>query len=107
MGLTVGSKYSGITSKEMRRDVAAALGRCLTPLLLATVFTEATILMGLAPPLDALLAFAPGGQAEMTILAQIAGANVAFVITRHILRTVVVIIGAPLPARVMGPMPPD
>lgn len=107
IGMTVGSKYSGITSEEVRRDVAAALGFCLILLLLAAVFTETTILLGLAPPLDALLAFAPGGQAEMTILALIAGADVAFVITHHILRILVVIIGAPLAARVMGSKPPD
>lgn len=102
IGLTVGAKYSGITGQEVRRDVAAALGFCLVLLILAAVFTEIAILFGLAPPLEALLAFAPGGQAEMTILALIVGADVAFVITHHLLRIVTVIIGAPIAARYLG-----
>ncbi|MEM7721437.1 MAG: AbrB family transcriptional regulator [Pseudomonadota bacterium] len=107
IGMTVGSKYSGVTGAEVRRDVAAALGFCVILLILAAIFTEAAILLGLAPPLEALLAFAPGGQAEMTVLALIAGADVAFVITHHILRIVVVIVGAPVAARLMRAKPPD
>ncbi|MEM1273327.1 MAG: AbrB family transcriptional regulator [Pseudomonadota bacterium] len=99
IGMGVGAKYSGVTGTEVRRDVAAAFGYCLILLILAAGFTEVVILAGLAPPLDALLAFSPGGQAEMTVLALISGADVAFVVTHHILRIVVVIIGAPVAAR--------
>ena len=107
IGMTVGSKYSGITGEEVRKDVAAALGYCLILIALAAVFTEFVILLGLAPPLEALLAFAPGGQAEMTVLALISGADVAFVISHHILRISCVILGAPIIARLMRPKPPD
>ena len=107
IGITVGSKYSGVTGAEVRRDVAAAFGFCLVLLVLAAMFTEVVVLLGLAPPLETLLAFAPGGQAEMTVLALIAGADVAFVITHHILRIVVVIVGAPLAARLMRAKPWD
>ncbi len=106
IGVTVGSKYSGVTGAEVRRDVAAAIGFCIILMVLAAIFTEAVILLDLAPPLEALLAFAPGGQAEMTILALIAGADVAFVITHHIVRIVVVIVGAPVAARFMRSRPP-
>ncbi len=106
IGMTVGSKYSGVTGAEVRRDVAAAVGFCVILLIIAAAFTEAVILLGVAPPLDALLAFAPGGQAEMTVLALIAGADIAFVVTHHILRIVVVIIGAPIAARFTAAKPP-
>ena len=106
IGLTVWSKYSGVTGEEVRRDVLAALGFCVVLLVIAAIFTEAAILLGLAPPLEALLAFAPGGQAEMTILALIVGADMAFVVTHHILRIVVVIIGAPVADRMMQPRDP-
>ncbi len=99
IGMSVGSKYAGVTGREVRRDVAAAMGYCAILLVLAAVFTEITILFRLAPPLEALLAFVPGGQAEMVILALIAGADVAFVIAHHILRIVTVIVGAPIAAR--------
>jgi len=64
------------------------------------VFAEAIHLLHLAPPMETLLAFAPGGQAEMTVLALIVGADMAFVIAHHVLRIFVVILGAPIAARV-------
>ena len=107
IGMTVGTKYVGVTAEELRRDVAAALGFCVILLILAAAFVEFIHLAGLAPPMEALLAFAPGGQAEMTVLALIAGADMAFVIAHHVLRIVVVILGAPVAARLFRPRPPD
>lgn len=63
--------------------------------------------MNIAPPLETLLAFAPGGQAEMTVLALIVGADMAFVIAHHVLRIFVVILGAPFAARVFRTKPTD
>ncbi|QPH53331.1 AbrB family transcriptional regulator [Pontivivens ytuae] len=107
IGMTVGSKYSGVTGAEVRRDVAAAMGYCVVLIALAALFALVAIGLGAAPAIEGLLAFAPGGQAEMTVLALIAGADVAFVVTHHILRIVTVIIGAPLAARLMRARPPD
>lgn len=106
IGMTVGTKYAGVTPEEVRHDVAAALGFCVILLILASIFVEIIHLFSLAPPMEALLAFAPGGQAEMTVLALIAGADVAFVIAHHVLRLVVVIVGAPVAARLFSPKPP-
>jgi membrane AbrB-like protein len=103
IGMTVGTKYAGVTGEEVRRDVAAALGFCVILLILSGIFVEAIHLLDLAPPMETLLAFAPGGQAEMTVLALIAGADMAFVIAHHVLRIVVVILGAPLAARLFSP----
>ncbi|MEP2889658.1 AbrB family transcriptional regulator [Tateyamaria sp.] len=99
IGMTVGVKYSGITMTEVRRDIAAGLGFCIILIVLTLIFVEAVYGFGLAPGMDALLAFAPGGQAELTVLALILGADVAFVIAHHVLRIFVVILGAPLFAR--------
>ena len=99
IGLTIGGKYSGITMAEVRRDVAAGLGFCLILLLLTLVFVEGVYISGLAPGMDALLAFAPGGQAELTVLALIVQADVAFVVAHHVLRIFFVILGAPIAAR--------
>jgi membrane AbrB-like protein len=107
IGMTVGTKYAGVTGVEVRRDVAAALGFCLILLVLSGIFVEAIHLLNLAPPMETLLAFAPGGQAEMTVLALIAGADMAFVIAHHVLRIVVVIIGAPIAARLFKTKPQD
>ena len=107
IGMTVGTKYAGVTMGEVRKDVTAALGFCVILIVLSLCFAEAIHLMGLAPPLETLLAFAPGGQAEMTVLALIAGADMAFVIAHHVLRIVVVILGAPLAARFFRSKPED
>ncbi len=103
IGMTVGTKYVGVTGEEVRRDVAAALGFCVILLILSALFVEFIHLFALAPPMEALLAFAPGGQAEMTVLALIAGADMAFVIAHHVLRIITVIIGAPIAARLFSP----
>lgn len=102
IGMTVGTKYAGITGYELRRDVTAALGFCVILLVITSVFVEVVYLLKLAPPLETLLSFAPGGQAEMAILALIAGADMAFVIAHHVLRIVIVILGAPIAARIFA-----
>ena len=102
IGMGVGCKYAGVTMAEVRRDVTAGLGFCVLLLILTVIFAEAIHLAGLAPPLETILAFAPGGQAELTVLALIVGADMAFVVAHHVLRIFVVILGAPLFARVFG-----
>lgn len=102
IGLSIGSKYSGITYEEVRRDLAAGIGFCVILIVLTLVFVEAIYGLGLAPGMEALLSFAPGGQAELTVLALIVGADVAFVISHHLLRIVVVILGAPVAKRIFA-----
>ncbi|MEX0312180.1 MAG: AbrB family transcriptional regulator [Tateyamaria sp.] len=99
IGMTVGVKYTGITIAEIRRDLAAGFGFCGILIVLTVIFVEGVYAAGLAPGMEALLAFAPGGQAELTVLALIVGADMAFVIAHHVLRIFVVILGAPLFAR--------
>lgn len=103
IGMTIGAKYSGITMTEVRRDLAAGVGFCVVLILLTIVVVEFVVLTNLAPGREALLAFAPGGQAELTVLALIVGADVAFVVAHHVLRIFVVILGAPIAMRVFGP----
>lgn len=103
LGIGIGVKYAGVTLGEIRRVLTASLGYCLVLTVLSVVFAECVIQAGIAPPLDAILAFAPGGQAEMVLLAIIAGTDVAYVVTHHLLRVVLVILGAPFAARWLAP----
>jgi membrane AbrB-like protein len=102
IGMAIGTKYAGITLAEVRRDLVAGLGFCLILIILTLIFVEAIYGMGLAPGMETLLAFAPGGQAELTVLALIVGGDVAFVVAHHVLRIVVVILGAPIAARLFS-----
>ena len=107
IGMSVGVKYVGITLQEVRRDLSAGLGFCVILIVLTVIFTEGIYATGLAPPLETLLAFAPGGQAELTVLALIVGADMSFVIAHHVLRMVLVILGAPLFAHAFNAKPRD
>lgn len=103
IGMGVGSKYAGITMEEVRRDLVAGLGFCGILVVLTLIFVEAIYQAGLGPGMEVLLSFAPGGQAEMAVLALVAGADMAFVISHHVLRIFTVILGAPLAARFFDP----
>lgn len=103
LGIGIGVKYVGITIGEIRRVLIASIGYCLILTVLSIVFAEIVIHAGVAPPLDAVLAFAPGGQAEMVLLAIIAGTDVAYVVTHHLLRIFIVILGAPVVAGWLRP----
>ena len=105
IGMTIGSKYAGITGEEVRRDLVAGLGFCVILIVLTLIFVEFIYVLGLAPGMEALLAIAPGGQAELTVLALIVGADVAFVVAHHVLRLFAVILGAPIAKRLFTPDP--
>ena len=106
IGMGVGCKYAGITVTEVRRDLLAGLGFCALLIVLTVIFVETIYGFGLAPGMEALLSFAPGGQAELTVLALIVGADLAFVVAHHVLRIFVVILGAPVAVRLFRPKPP-
>ena len=102
IGIGIGVQYVGVTLRELRSFVLSGLAFVLILAALTAAFTEAVTLMGIASPVEAFLAFAPGGQAEMTVLALVAGADLGFVILHHLTRIVLVILGAPVAARLMG-----
>lgn len=102
IGLGIGVQYVGVTFRELRSFILSGLAFVVLLAVLAAIFTEIVTLSGLARPVEGFLAFAPGGQAEMTVLALVAGADLGFVILHHLTRIVIVILGAPVAARLMG-----
>jgi membrane AbrB-like protein len=100
IGLGVGVRYSGITLDELRRIVVAGLGFCVLLAVLSILFAEGVHLVTGVPLPEAMLAYAPGGQGEMVMLALVSGVDLAFVVTHHLVRMLVVILGAPIFARV-------
>ncbi len=102
IGCGIGIHFLGVTWGELTRVVAAGIAYVLVLALLAAGFTALVTTLGLGDPVPAFLAFAPGGQAEMTVLAIVTGADLGFVITHHLTRIVIVIVGAPVVARLMA-----
>ncbi len=101
IGCGIGVKFVGVTWGELRRVVAAGVAYVVVLAILAAGFTAVVTTLGLGRPVEAFLAFAPGGQAEMTVLAIVSGADLGFVITHHLTRIVLVIIGAPIAANLI------
>ncbi|RYH08702.1 AbrB family transcriptional regulator [Tropicimonas sp. IMCC6043] len=102
IGLAVGAKYTGVTVSELRRIVSAATANALLLAAISLVFIEVIAQLQIAPGQDAFLAFLPGGQGEMVILAIIAGADLTYVALHHVFRLVLVVICAPLVMRLFN-----
>lgn len=102
IGMGIGVYYIGVTLRELRQVVLSGIAFVFILAILAAAFTEIVTLAGFANPVEAFLAYAPGGQAEMTVLAIVAGADLSFVITHHLVRIILVITGAPIAARLLG-----
>lgn len=98
VGLSIGAHYSGLTLTELRRDVASGLGYVVLLGALSGVFISSLSYWRLGDPVSIFLAYAPAGQAEMAVFAIVVGADLGYVVTHHLVRIVLVIIGSPLAA---------
>ena len=98
IGMSIGVYFSGITWRELGRDVAAGAVFAVILAALAAGFMALAMTWGDAPGVETFLAFAPGGQAEMAVLAIVIGADLGFVVLHHVARIVLVITGAPIVA---------
>lgn len=101
IGIAIGVSYVGVTLRELRDTVMGGVAFVLILALLAAAATEVVTLSGLAPPVEGFLAFTPGGQAEMSMLAIVAGADLGFVVAHHLVRILLVILGAPIVFRLV------
>ena len=99
IGIAIGVKYAGITGRELRSYVLAGVVFALVLSGISFAFIELIHLFNLADPMDTFLSFLPGGQGEMVVIAIVTGADLAFVVTHHLLRLILVISLAPIVAR--------
>jgi hypothetical protein len=92
LGVTLGAYFRGLTGKEFRATLVAAIAFALGLLLasgLVTVLVAAATGLGSN---SVLLAFAPGGQAELNLLAYILRLDVAYVAIHHLMRLAIVVV---------------
>ena len=101
IALGIGVKYVGVTAQEIRKDILAGLGFCIFLLVITLSIVSLVINYNLAPAVDAMLSMAPGGQAELVVMALIVGADLGFVVAHHLFRIFIVILGAPIMERFM------
>src|SRR5690606_33315931 len=101
VGAAIGSRFGGIHPKRLLTLFGHAL--LLTALLLALDIGFAFALSALTalPVADLVLAYAPGGLSEMSLVALALGADAAFVSTHHIVRIILIVTLAPVVFRLL------
>ncbi|MFD1795499.1 AbrB family transcriptional regulator [Paracoccus aurantiacus] len=102
IGMGIGVGYVGVTLHELRRFVLSGMAFVVILAFLTFAVTEIVVQLGFASPVEGFLSYAPGGQAEMAVLAIVAGADLGFVVVHHLARLTLVILGAPIFASAMG-----
>jgi membrane AbrB-like protein len=101
VGSSIGARFTGVALGTLARAGAVSLG--LTALLLAVTVAFAWALHAATgmPPSSLVLGYAPGGFAEMSLVALAMGLDPAFVSTHHMARIAIVIALVPLAFRLM------
>lgn len=99
LGASIGCRFAGITAKELARVFAFALGATGVLLAITLAFAYGVAVLAPVSPIELMLAYSPGGLAEMGLIALAVNADIAFVAAHHIARVVLVAVGAGLIAR--------
>ena len=96
VGSAIGARFTGVPMRRVLGITAAAV--VSTVVMLAATVAFALVLAP-ATGIDwrsIVLAFAPGGLAEMSLIALSLGIETAFVATHHVIRIGFIVVGAPL-----------
>jgi hypothetical protein len=94
IGVHVGCMYLGSTPREIGRIVGQSLGYIFLILILTSGFTAVVSTIVDVDLISIILAFSPGGQSEMNLIALVLGADVAYIALHHLIRLFIVILGS-------------
>jgi uncharacterized protein len=101
-GSAIGARFAGTRPAALIRLALNALGATLIMIAVALLFAGALSTLGLPLP-DLILALAPGGLAEMSLVALALHADAAFVSTHHVARITMVVAVAPAVRKLLPP----
>jgi membrane AbrB-like protein len=101
VGAMVGTRFDGVSARTVGKAVALAIIATIVLLLLAAIFGQAVESTLGIPFSAALLAFAPGGLAEMSLIALSLQVDAAYVSSHHIVRIFMIVLAAPLVFRLL------
>jgi uncharacterized protein len=102
VGAMVGTRFDGVSPRMVGKAVALAIVATAVLLVLAVVFGQAVESTLGIPFSAALLAFAPGGLAEMSLIALSLDIDAAYVSSHHIVRIFVIVLAAPFLFRLLS-----
>ncbi len=94
IGIVIGAQFRGISLSEFVTVLSYGLVLAVLLLIAAGAMTLATARLTGLDPTSLLLSYAPGGQNEMAIIGLILGVDVAIIALHHLLRVVMVVVGA-------------
>ena len=103
VGCGIGARFSGVPARAVGRALVVALGATGVLLVVTVGCAGALSLMTDLPAPDLILAYAPGGVVEMSLVSLAMDLDVAFVSTHHIVRIMLVIALAPFVVRLIRP----
>lgn len=101
VGAMVGSRFDGVSPRMVGKAILLAIVATAVLLILAVLFGEAVESTLGIPFAAALLAFAPGGLAEMSLIALSLEVDAAYVSSHHIVRIFIIVLAAPLIFRLL------
>lgn len=99
IGTAIGSRFAGVPVRRILRAIVIAGGSTALMLGSGIAFSAALNAVTGLPVHALVLAFAPGGLAEMSLIALALGIDPAFVSTHHVVRIFLVVILAPMAYR--------
>ena len=101
VGTAIGCRFAGVGIRLLSRTAVAAAGGTVVLFAATVAFALGLTQMTGLPAVALMLAFAPGGLAEMSLIAIAIGADAAFVATHHVVRIFLVVVLAPMAFRLM------
>ncbi len=103
VGSAIGCRFAGVPVKRVLRAIAAAAGSTVLMLAVTVAFSLGVRALTGLPAAALVLAFAPGGLAEMSLIALALGVDPAFVSTHHVVRIFLVVVLAPMAFKLFAP----
>jgi membrane AbrB-like protein len=99
IGTSVGCRFAGAAKQEVLQALGVGAGLAAIMLFLTALFAWTVTAVTDAPFPVAVLAFSPGGLAEMALIGLALGVDVAFIATHHVIRIFLIILLAPTAIR--------
>ncbi|MBM1175015.1 AbrB family transcriptional regulator [Microvirga arabica] len=94
LGTSIGCRFVGTAPREILRILALSLGSTVILLTITAAYAHGMSYVSSYGRVPLLLAYSPGGLAEMSLVALSLGIEVAFVAAHHIIRVLIVMVGA-------------
>ena len=95
VGVLLGCQFRGLTLREFSHTMVWGILNAIVLLAVTAVVVTLVSRWTGFDQVSVLMAFAPGGQTELNLLAFILGVDVAYVALHHLARLAIVILGAP------------